>query len=93
MMVFLDTGKQCTFAGMGPMYDKFLEMGEIEGFTGFGTTPAMSHQGHFNEAPLRIMTFSDTYGNVHDDFSKRTINSSLFFKLFHFEKCLFCALT
>ena len=40
VMFFLDTGKQCTLAGTGPMYDHFMKTGEIRGYTGFGTRPA-----------------------------------------------------
>ena len=59
----IDTGKQCTVSGIGKMYDQFLETGVLKDFTGWGTKPALSQDSHFAEAPLRLMTFADTYGN------------------------------
>ena len=72
MIFFSDTGKQCTIAGMGPIFENFLQTGDLnlKDLTGFGTSPATSTQEHFDEASFRIMNFADTYGNVHADFSK-----------------------
>ena len=72
MMFFLDAGKQSTMVGMGRMYEEFLKSGKLEGYSGFGTRPAEFNEEHYDEAPLRIMTFSNTYGNVMSEVAKRT---------------------
>ena len=69
-MLLLNTGKQCTISGIGQVFEDFLKTGNISNFTGFGTEPAKSHEQHYQEAPLRIMTFAQTYGNMHYDCSQ-----------------------
>ena len=64
--ILIDTGKQCTVSGMGEAHDTFKQMGYLQNFTGYGTKPAVSGDSHFSEAPLRLMTFFDTYGNDND---------------------------
>ena len=72
--IVLDTGKQCTVSGVGEMYEEFLRTGILKYFTGWGTKPAGSEDSHFEEAPLRIMTFADTYGNDKYKQSNRNLN-------------------
>ena len=69
-MLLMDNGKQCTISGLGPMFEEFLRSGEVKHFTGFKCVPAKFHEEHFEEAPLRIMSFADTYGNMHYDCSQ-----------------------
>ena len=77
MIIYLDTGKQCTLAGMGEMYDNFVNTGEVSTFNGMITKPANSKDKHFEEAPLRVMSFSDIYDNVFEEFSKCMTNSHI----------------
>ena len=44
-----------------------MRTGEITNFTGCGETPAKFAQEHFNEAALRVMSFAETFGNMHYD--------------------------
>ena len=67
IVLLVDNGKQCTISGFGKLFDKFLKTGNLKDYTGFGTVPATFHEEHFQEAPLRIMTFADTFGNMHYD--------------------------
>ena len=81
IMLFLDTGKQCTIAGFGKIFDEFLKSGKVINFTGFGTTPARYEDEHFEEAPLRLMSFSETFGNMHYDCSNSICLTFLTFVL------------
>ena len=70
IMICIESGSQCTLAGYGPIFDKFMETGKIENFSGFGNIPAHSKQEHFHEAPLRVMTFANTYNDNFKEFRK-----------------------
>ena len=62
------------------MYDHFMQTGEVKNFTGIGTVPVKFAEEHFNEAPLRVMTFAQTFGNMHYDCRQsklKTVNSFL----------------
>ena len=61
--IVIDTGIQCTLAGSGKCYEKFKNTGTITSFTGCGQKPALSKDSHYSQAPLRLMTFVDMYGN------------------------------
>ena len=72
----IDTGKQCTIAGMGKVFEKFLETGKIKDFTGFGLVPAKYSDEHFSEAPLRVMSFAESYSEM--QYTCKKSNSYLF---------------
>ena len=74
--IVIDTGKQCTYLGTGECFESFKRTGLLSEFTGFGQKPAISTEDHYSEAPLRFMTFADTYGN--DKYKQSTkLNSSV----------------
>ena len=70
IVLMIDTGKQCTIAGSGKAFDDFKRTGVLKNFTGFGTNPATYSDSHFQEAPLRFMTFAETYDNKKTKYSK-----------------------
>ena len=73
IVILINTGRQCTITGFGPMYDKFLETGEIKDFTGFGKIPATSSNPHFEDASVCLMNFIDSCGNVHYNCTKSVL--------------------
>ena len=68
ILLAIDTGKQCTISGFGKVYDEFMRTGVVKNYTGCGTIPATCDEEHFDEAPLRIMSFADTFGNMHNNY-------------------------
>ena len=66
----------------GKSFEEFLKSGELKNFSGFQTVPAKYHEEHFEEAPLRIMSFADTYGNMYYDCTQSmNLHSTLSFQL------------
>ena len=61
VVMVMETGQQATFAGAGQMYDKFKQTGIIDGYTGFGSAVVKFNDKDAKAAPLRIMSFRDTY--------------------------------
>ena len=59
--VYIDTGRQSTIAGAGKMYADYQKTGLLQGFTGCGITPTPFKNANSDEAPIRLMTFVDTY--------------------------------
>ena len=66
-MLLIDTGKQCTIAGFGKVFEEFMRNGTVKNFTGCGTVPASFHEEHYDEALLRVMSFAQTFGNMYYD--------------------------
>ena len=60
-------GAQATLAGVGEVFEKFLETGILEGFTGCGQCPAKFDEEHFEDSPLRIMTFAESFYDMDYD--------------------------
>ena len=66
-MWLIDTGKQCTIAGFGKVFEDFMRKGIVKNFMGCGTVPASFHEEHYDEALLWVMSFAQTFGNMHYD--------------------------
>ena len=79
LVIMIDTGKQCTLAGCSKSYEEFKKTGVLKNFTGYGQRPALFHEAHFNEAPLRLMTFGQTYGN--DKYKESKLVIIIFFSV------------
>ena len=60
----LDSGNQTTHSGMGESYENFVNTGQLTGFTGCGSAPATKADDHFEDAPIRTMTFAETFGDM-----------------------------
>ena len=65
---------------MGEVYDNFLQTGEITNFTGFGQLPTKYSDDHYSEAPLRVMSFAESYGDMQYT-CKKSMNYSLNFSI------------
>ena len=62
-----------TFGGHGEVYQKFRETGVISGFPGEGQQPAESTDDNYEDAPLKIMNFHETFRNL-----KKDVNHSMY---------------
>ena len=62
-LVCIDTGVQCNFAGEGRIYENFKATGRLYGYTGFGSNPVQSSSQGYEDAPLREVSFADTFAN------------------------------
>ena len=51
-----------------------MKTGELKDFTGYGSVPAQFAQEHYDEAPLRVMSFAETFGNLHYDCRESKLN-------------------
>ena len=72
VVILLDTGGQATVSGVGKVYEHFLKTGLLENFTGYGTWPAKYDDEHFEGAPLRMMTFAESFADM--DYNCRESN-------------------
>ena len=70
-----------TFGGHGQVYKKFCETGVICGFPGEGKKPAESTDDNYEDAPLKIMKFHETFRNL-----KKDVNHSRYYCT-SLEKC------
>ena len=60
-VIILDTGKQCSIAGCGKMFEEFLRSGQVQGFTGYGQKPKTFYDKNFETADYRLFKFDQTY--------------------------------
>ena len=60
--IVIDTGQQCTVAGVGQMFEEFQRSGMLKGYTGFGSAPTQFFdRKNYHTAPYRLMKFDETY--------------------------------
>ena len=62
-LICIDTGVQCNFAGSGRVYENYKATGKVFGYTGFGSNPVKSNEAGFEDAPVREVSFADTFAN------------------------------
>ena len=60
-VIAIDTGEQCTISGVGPMYDEFLWTDKFMDYSGFGEEATPFYDKDFEEAPLRIIKYDETF--------------------------------
>ena len=60
-LMILDTGKQCSIAGCGKIFDEFVRSGKVKYFTGYGQKPKTFYVKNFETADCRIFKFDQTY--------------------------------
>ena len=60
-IMILDTGKQCSIAGCGKIFDDFLKYGHVKNYTGYGQKPKTFYDKNFKTADCRIFKFDQTY--------------------------------
>ena len=66
----IDTGEQTTVCGSGELFNKFLQTGVIDNFSGFGTKPVTFFKCNFSSAPYRVITYDQTFRGLPYDCTK-----------------------
>ena len=69
-VMLLDTGEQCTIAGVGPIFDKFLKTGKLMSYSGFGTEASTFEDKDFETVPLRLINYDETFYKMPYDVCK-----------------------
>ena len=77
VVILIDTSGLATVSGVGKVYENFLKTGVLENFTGYGMRPAKFDEPHFEDAPIRMMTFAESFADM--DYDCR--ESKLFFNM------------
>ena len=60
-ILLIKTGEQCTICGAGTIYEEFKRTGKLINFTGYGEKPKSFYEQNFQEAPLRMINFDQTF--------------------------------
>ena len=90
-LMILDTGKQCSIAGYGKLFEEFLSSGKVTEFTGYGQKPKTFYDKNFETSPCRIFNFDQTYYKQPYDARTRKISLIAIFSNVLFN--LYCLLT
>ena len=69
-LFMIENGQQATISGEGYLLDKFIRNGQIQGFSGIGTTPKRIHDREFRSAPYRLVKFDETFYHLNYDSRK-----------------------
>ena len=69
-ITIIDTGEQTTICGSGEIFNKFLQSGKIENFSGFGQKPVNFYDSNFEVAPFRMITYDQTFRGMPYDCSR-----------------------
>ena len=72
IVILLDTGHQTTIAGAGEVFEKFLQTGLLQNFTGYGQRPVKFDDEHFEDLDLRMMTFAEMFADMDYDCREST---------------------
>ena len=70
-VLLIDTGKQCSLAGYGKIFDAFRRSGKIMHYTGYGNEPKSYYDKNFDTALYRIFKFDQTFYRQPYDARKR----------------------
>ena len=69
-VIALDTGEECTIAGVGPMFDEFLRIGKLINYSGYGGEATTFYDHNFEQAPFRLMKYDETFYKMPYDVRK-----------------------
>ena len=83
IVMMLETGEQSTLSGKGVIYNEYLQTGLLQGFTGCGMTPVNFCDPNAQAAPIRKMSFADTYKGV----TYKATRSKFFSNIYTFIVC------
>ena len=79
-LIFLETGEQCTSAGVGKLFEDFKRTGKITKHSGYGHKARTFYEPNFETAPFRFINFDETYHKM--PYDARASKENIFLRLF-----------